>query len=355
MSTSVDSIKNMITDQPQHVEDDQAISQSVTETHEVILSATTSIANLATLTNQFISSENLLYTDPISPSQANISTNSMLPSTNSPPKQRVAKCTKQNSDNGDTTEAESTQSSVEEPEEHSYAKDKLTKLEAESLSLSSRINILEKVVVDFGDLFTNLAKLVDQLQTNATTQPKPLFTSLLDSPETASPHQPTPEERNIIHAVRVEQLNCNSRENNILLMGVVSPSDDLDQKTKLNIDKKNINDILNTVGLKSTSIKSFYRFKKTPNSIHQPIIKVELYNKDDVSYCIKESWKLKGLTGPSKIYINRDLTPIMRQAEKILITKRNDLNKQRPSDCTYYYGIRNGTLKKINNLRQRAQ
>ena len=94
-------------------------------------------------------------------------------------------------------------------------------------------------------------------------------------------------------------------------------------------------------------IKSWYRFNKKNDSIHEPIIKVELYYKQDVATVLKASRRLKDSSSTSKVYINLDLTPAQRQAEKELITIRNDLNKKIQLPKTHYFGIRNGVLKKI--------
>lgn len=113
-------------------------------------------------------------------------------------------------------------------------------------------------------------------------------------------------------------------------MGVPEPSPDLDTEAKISKDKNRLTDLFVDLKLDPNTIKSFYRFRRTPNSIHVPIIKVELHNKDEVARCFRASHRLKDLhvTSGHKIYMNPDLTPIQRQ-EKILITNRNELNKNR--------------------------
>lgn len=160
----------------------------------------------------------------------------MQPPKRTPPRQRVTKRTKRLSEGNESSEFEGTMSCIEEPKKRPYktkGADKLNKLEATNRDLLIRVKNLETVVLDYGELYKNMSKKLDAmtlLMNQLPTTPqvtKPLFTSLFDSDLTKGPQQVSTDERNIIHAVRVEQLDCTSRENNVLLMGVIAPRDDL--------------------------------------------------------------------------------------------------------------------------------
>lgn len=255
-------------------------------------------------------------------------------------------------DDDDITQSASETMPTKHRKPYKKQSDQVIKLLDANFKLESRVSNLEKVVKKYEILFSELSNKYDSLEVKlsapvAAAVPKPLFNTLFDSQPTNAPRQPSNEERNIIQAIRIEQLDNESREKNILLMGVISPPESLDLAAKKDQDWRNIDKIFEKCDLNPNMIKRWTRFKKTHNSPHEPIIKVELYHRDDVYVTLRASRKLKDSTGKSNIFINPDLTPAQRHAEKTLITKRNELNKKLPSNSTTYYGIRNGVIKSI--------
>ena len=182
----------------------------------------------------------------------------------------------------------------------------------------------------------------------------PLFSDLFKTHSSNKTPIQSPEERNLFHAVRVEQLDCASRENNILLMGIPCPHDTLSLTEKLESDDATVRKLFTSLELDPRTIKSWQRFRKTPNSRFEPIIKVTLHNKEHVRTALRSSSKLRQMnqTRDLKIYMNPDLTPTQRASEKELIANRKYANDNLETSCPFYFGIRDGVLKKINKKQQ---
>lgn len=186
-------------------------------------------------------------------------------------------------------------------------------------TLSQTVNQLEETCKELKAAQTKIANYQSAVQY------KPLFTSLFNSvTETNTPKPPSTEEQ-FLHAVRVEQLDSISRECNILLMGVASPEEHVSTDDKVKEDNTKIHNLFTDINIDPSLIKKWYRFKKT-NSIHEPVIKVELYSEADVTIALRASRGLRVNQKYSKVYINPDLTPAEREAEKVHIAARKEAN-----------------------------
>jgi len=177
----------------------------------------------------------------------------------------------------------------------------------------------------------------------ATVQPV-LFSSVVTKNATNARPAPSQAEINVLNAYTKERHDQESRERNVLIMGVRDVTDDTAKTT--------VDQIFTALHIDPSKIVSVFRFPKPPNGIHPPIIKVCLTNKEDRLSVLKASKLLRQNTTFVKVYINSDLTIAQRNEEKRLIAERNYLNEQRlksqnPDDKKYYYGIRNCVVKRI--------
>jgi len=195
--------------------------------------------------------------------------------------------------------------------------------------------------------FTNLEQMVKKSSTqainNTGASPQPLLFSSIVSGKTARV-APTQNEINVLNAYTTERNDMELRERNVLIMGDTNTTDDLAKKT--------VEEIFTAINIDIKKIKTVYRFKQSANNTHPPIIKVCLANKDDRLEVLKASKNLRNKPMFAKIYINPDLTFAQRNLEKKLIAERKKLNDQRltsqnEDDKKFYYGIRNGVIKRI--------
>lgn len=150
-------------------------------------------------------------------------------------------------------------------------------------------------------------------------------------------------EKNLLHAARSEYRDCQSREKNLIIMGVAESTCD-DRQTET---KKLVDEIMDVIELDKEVVSSVFRFNKNPNSKYPSIIKVQLKNSNDRFKILKESKKLKDNKKFPKVFINMDLTFAQRLTQKQLILERNAKNKEFESNKSKYrLRIRNEKLEK---------
>ena len=105
-------------------------------------------------------------------------------------------------------------------------------------------------------------------------------------------------------------------------------------------------------------MKNLYRLKNRNNNQKAALIVIELATKDDQIQVLKQANELKGKEEYKNVYINRDLTKAEAELEKELRSLRNKKNAEltngegrlkygKIGETEYFWGIRWGTLKKI--------
>ena len=216
--------------------------------------------------------------------------------------------------------------------ENASLRKELTQLAETTKKLLGRVKELE-----------NKTQITNQI-TSAPQEPamKPLFSNI--AAKGIKKSVPTQNEINVLNAISFERKDIESREKNVLFMGVKSTTDEQ--------AKSSIEIIFDDLSIDKTKIASVYRFKQNQNQKHPPIIKVCLNNKNDRLIVLKAGKALKNKASYDKVYINPDLTIAQRNLERELILERNTLNAERKASLTeenrkFYYGIRNGLVKEI--------
>jgi hypothetical protein len=201
--------------------------------------------------------------------------------------------------------------------------------------LLERVDILEAKKESFSDI----------------TETKKLFSNLFENNGTKKGNKETPCElrTNILNAVRIEQKEIESRDSNLIVLGV-EMSSSIEDKDKLVDDENKMKEIFRNLSLDPDQIKKIYRFEKKGDSERPSAIKVTLKIKNYRLTVLKASKGLKKLELFKNIYINKDLTFSEREAEKKLISKRNEMNEElkgKEVKVNYYCGIRNGVIVEI--------
>ncbi len=223
---------------------------------------------------------------------------------------------------------------------------RLASLERENKALKREL-ATQKISME--KLMTEMEALVTPVTNLSATSPgtqqlanqRPLFSSVVSGKQTRKVL--TPSEIDVLNAMNSERRDIDQRANNILIMGV--PISDVE-------DTATVHKIFSILKVDKESIASVYRFKANSTSSHPPIIKVCLTTCESRSMVLKASKSLRSNVDLSKVYINPDLTFAQRSLEKSLIAERKALNLTReassnPNDKSYYWGIRNGILKRI--------
>ena len=153
------------------------------------------------------------------------------------------------------------------------------------------------------------------------------------------------------------------KENNILISGLTESTsrdkDEIDQ-----FDKDCVSNLLVKIGSDIEKVHRITRLKKI-NATKPAITLVEFKNKDDQQSAIINSKNLKSDEQYKQIFINKDLTQAEAQLEKELRLERNKLNATltdgdgrlkygtTTEGKTYYWGIRWGSVKKIDKSTSR--
>lgn len=136
---------------------------------------------------------------------------------------------------------------------------------------------------------------------------------------------------------------------NILIMGVATPDAGLSEDEKIKADKSIVDAIMLKLKIDPKEVDIVHRYNAKPGSKHYPIIRVTFHRIQTVQKALRSGKLLADFRGKdgTRIFINPDLTADQREAEKELIAKRKAMNNALTEDSPYYYGIRNGLLKKI--------
>ena len=218
-------------------------------------------------------------------------------------------------------------------------------LKVDNANMKADNSIIKQQMKSLQDTVDLLVIQVNKTQnplTPSAPAPAPLFSNI--AARNTANTGPTQNEINCLNAFTSERNDIDSREKNVLIMGVMNTTDEL--------AKSKVEEIFAAINIDNNKIQSVYRFKQSTNQKHPPIIKVCLTNKDDRLTVLKASKLLKTSTTHVKVYVNPDLTIAQRNLEKILITERKSLNTARltsnnEDDKKFYYGIRNGMIKRI--------
>lgn len=169
----------------------------------------------------------------------------------------------------------------------------------------------------------------------------------------------TPEEVVFLAKVAQEAKDKSNKEFNVVLNGVKEKSGTGTLDERHDHDKLETNKILTAISMDHTKVKNIYRAKKKQNSQTPGIIIVEFHEKEDQIKALKQAKALKEIEDFKNIYINKDLTIAEAQFEKELRTVRDKKNGELTlgegrlkygviNNQEYYWGIRWGTVKKIN-------
>ena len=171
--------------------------------------------------------------------------------------------------------------------------------------------------------------------------------------------QLTEPELNTINIASEEASDRKSRENNIMIFGVkeLKDGDDLARQEDA---KKQVNGIFDKINVSKEQILSIYRFnRQKEKENYTSIIKVKLKPESKKFSIMKAAKSLHNRDMPEKIYINLDLTPAQRFAQKKLIEERNNRNEslsksEIAGDRNKICVIRNGSTKIIEKVRNES-
>ena len=238
-------------------------------------------------------------------------------------------------------------SDVDEPNvKKQRAKKKNTTIKDIVNSQKDRIIEQDKDIIALLEAVTSLQNEVAQLKSKMTGMENKESISTLSFSNIAKrnikeKYSLNENEKNFLHAARSEYKECQSREKNLIIMGVAeSTGDDRQAETK-----KLVDEIMDVIELDKEVVSSVFRFNKNPNSKYPSIIKVQLKNSNDRFKILKESKKLKDNKKFPKVFINMDLTFAQRLTQKQLIQERNAKNKEFESNKSKYrLRIRNEKL-----------
>ncbi len=110
-----------------------------------------------------------------------------------------------------------------------------------------------------------------------------------------------------LKAICAENVEIKSKESNIILFGVPE-SYKVDKDLVKNDDTDKVNKILAKIDIDTSTVKSFFRFKKSNSSDKPGLIRVEFNSKDTAIKAINSSNKLKNDIDFKTVFINSDLT-----------------------------------------------
>ena len=162
------------------------------------------------------------------------------------------------------------------------------------------------------------------------------------------------EEIKIVNAITAVNKDIEKREKNIVIVGV-KLSAETETNNKLEVDRKIIEEMFDTIGADKSSIKRIYRFKPKANAETSPIL-VELPSCADRNSILKEAKKLKLNNKFKGVYINPDQNEAERKLTSELVKERNakndQLDKEGKLNQPFRYGIRDYKVVQINIVKQ---
>lgn len=207
--------------------------------------------------------------------------------------------------------------------------ERLEKLENQNKELTDRVAELEKFKAD-------------QLEKEKNS---PNASALLWSSFTA---KKTPDQLELLNVIAKDQQERKSSENKAILFGLKNSNKESDDERKKD-EEEAFNEVLNKLNYDKNKIKKFFRLKNRTNQMSannetekpRPII-IEFKNSNDRDLLVIASNKKK-IPG---IFINKDLSESERHVNKKQREQCKNFNEKNPNE-DFYYGIRNGTVYKI--------
>ena len=220
------------------------------------------------------------------------------------------------------------------------------------LALQVRVDKMEREILAKDSIIADLNEKVSKLEKEKAT--KPVDWSKIFSAGSKN----TSEETLLLAKVAKETKEKNSKENNVIISGIQESPESLSTAERKEHDQTEITKILNAIKVEPSKMKNLYRLKNRNNNQKAALIVIELATKDDQIQVLKQANELKGKEEYKNVYINRDLTKAEAELEKELRSLRNKKNAEltngegrlkygKIGETEYFWGIRWGTLKKI--------
>ena len=169
---------------------------------------------------------------------------------------------------------------------------------------------------------------------------KPLFSEILS--------KPTKHEINIIAKFEREQKEIMTKEKNIIVFGVKNNKNDEPARAK-SADEESVREIFKELDVDGEKIKHIRRINNKNEAKSSPII-VELKESKERWKILKNAKKLRDSEKFSSVFLAADLTVTQRAVQKELLAERNKRNEQLKKEGkneNFYFGIRGGSVVKI--------
>ena len=154
------------------------------------------------------------------------------------------------------------------------------------------------------------------------------------------------------------------KEKNLIICGLKEQDGNIAPEDRASAEKASVVQLLTSIGINDENNPKFTRYKSNKNAKPGQIL-VECSTREIKMEILKAAKKLKESNHTKGIYINPDLTPAQIASDKKLRKERKELNDKLPHtgednlkygihkfgnegiESRFYWGIRNGELKKI--------
>lgn len=160
----------------------------------------------------------------------------------------------------------------------------------------------------------------------------------------------TPEQCDFLNVLANEQKERQMNEKRAIIYGIkISDKNDVDGKKQDDLNE--INSVFEKLNIDKTNIKSFLRLKTKNDQQNKPSpIIIELKSSEQRNKLVISSNKVR----LPNIFINRDLTESERHEAKKKRDEIKRLNSTLNSGESFYFGIRNNRIYKIDSLTKKV-
>lgn len=201
--------------------------------------------------------------------------------------------------------------------------------------LNNKINELEKNKPVTDNI---LAEIKSAAQDAVSQLPKP--STFADIVSYGLDKSRTNLEVDIVYATNKELVEKEKRASNLIIFGL--PHNNNDQ-----VDKNNINSLLNIIQVGQNAVKNTLRLKTNVNTRPPPVL-VELVNSSERKKALENARNLKNHSEYTSVSISPDMTVAERLVKKKLLEKCRSMNNERPTNPQFVYRIRNNAITMIN-------